>query len=193
MVTTQSCDCCSAFQYRLNTFFSVFLKSAAHPLGELVDHAIRIEFQARGSPHAHTILWIKNAPKLGVDPDTAISDFVDRYIHCKIPQDEQLAELVCKVQKHRHSATCRRHGNCRFHYPRPPSPVTVVARESDHFEESQQLTESLLAVRKCLDANDTPSDISLDDLLKTADISMDNYVRALKVCSKGNSIVTALL
>ena len=50
------------FQYRLNTFFQTFLKSPAHPLGELVDYAIRIEFQARGSPHAHTILWIKDSP-----------------------------------------------------------------------------------------------------------------------------------
>ena len=49
------------FQYRLNTFFQIFLKSKAHPLGELEDYAIRIEFQARGSPHAHTILWIKVA------------------------------------------------------------------------------------------------------------------------------------
>ena len=45
------------FQYRLNTFH-VFLKSNAHPLGELVDYVIRIEFQTKGSPHAHTILWI---------------------------------------------------------------------------------------------------------------------------------------
>ena len=30
-----------------------FLKSTAKPLGEIVDHDIRIEFQARGSPHAH--------------------------------------------------------------------------------------------------------------------------------------------
>ena len=57
------------FQYRLNTFFHKFLKSKAHPLGELVDYAIRIEFQARGSPHAHTILWIKDAPKFGIESD----------------------------------------------------------------------------------------------------------------------------
>ena len=56
------------FQHRLNTF-QIFLKSTAHPLGELVDYAIRIEFQARGSPHAHTILWIKDAPKLNVNTD----------------------------------------------------------------------------------------------------------------------------
>ncbi|MCG8621750.1 MAG: helitron helicase-like domain-containing protein, partial [Proteobacteria bacterium] len=54
------------FQYRLNTF-QVFLNSTAPPLGELVDYAIRIEFQARGSPNAHTILWINDTPKLNVD------------------------------------------------------------------------------------------------------------------------------
>ena len=30
------------FQYHLNTFFQVFLKRTAHPLGELVDYAIRM-------------------------------------------------------------------------------------------------------------------------------------------------------
>ena len=39
------------FQYRLNTFFQDFLKSNAHPLGVIVDYSIRIEFEARGSPH----------------------------------------------------------------------------------------------------------------------------------------------
>ena len=69
------------FQYRLNTFFHKFLKSKAHPLGELVDFAIRIEFQARGSPHAHTILWIKGAPKFGIKSDQEVCNFVDRYVN----------------------------------------------------------------------------------------------------------------
>ena len=34
------------FQFRLNTFFNDFLKSTTKPLGEIVDFAIRIEFQA---------------------------------------------------------------------------------------------------------------------------------------------------
>ena len=50
------------FQYRLNEFFQNFLKSPAEPLGEIVGYAIRIEFQARGPPHDHTVLWIKDAP-----------------------------------------------------------------------------------------------------------------------------------
>ena len=82
------------FQYHLNTFFQVFLKNSAHPLGELVDYAIRIEFQARGSPHAHTILCIKDAPKLNVDTDEDVYTFIDQYVKCNIPDDGELAQLV---------------------------------------------------------------------------------------------------
>ena len=49
------------FQYRLSTFFQDVLKCKTKPLGEIVDHAIRIEFQARGSLHAHCVLWVKDA------------------------------------------------------------------------------------------------------------------------------------
>ena len=177
------------FQHRLNTFFQKFLKSKANPLGELVDYAIRIEFQARGSPHAHTILWIKDAPKLGVNSDQEVCDFIDRYVHCDIPQEEGLARLVSKVQKHRHSATCRRNGHCRFHYPRPPSPVTVVAREVSCTEEAKLAKEALLTVRKVLDDKDTSDDVTLDELLVKAGVSEDIYLQGLKICSKGNSIV----
>ena len=157
------------FQYRLNTFFQKFLRSNAHPLGELVDYAIQIEFQARGSPHAYTILWIKDAPKLGVDSDEDVCNFIDQYISCSSPEDADLAHLVSKVQKHRHSAACRRNGHCRFHYPRPPSPQTLIAREFQPDmclkDQAGEAIAALLAVRKVLDDKDTHEDISLDELL----------------------------
>ena len=56
------------------------LKSKAQPLGEIVDYAIRVEFQARGSPHAHCVLWVKDAPKYGVDTDEDICAFIDQYV-----------------------------------------------------------------------------------------------------------------
>ena len=135
--------------------------------------------------YAHSILWIKGAPKLGVDSDQDIIDFIQKYIHCDIPDDEDLADLICRVQKHRHSVACRRHGHCRFHYPRPPSPVTVIAREN-HSTEAEQLMASLVRVRSILDDNNSPSDISLGDLLNKGKISLDAYIKALKICSKGN-------
>ena len=60
------------------TFFKDFLKSTANPLGEIVDYGIRIEFQARGSPHAHCVMWIKDAPKYGVDSDEEVCAFIDQ-------------------------------------------------------------------------------------------------------------------
>ena len=83
------------FQYRIDTFFQDFLKSKGKPLGEVTDYAIRIEFQARGSPHAHTLIWIKDAPKYSINNDQEVCDFIDQYISCSIPIEEgPLRDLV---------------------------------------------------------------------------------------------------
>ena len=34
----------------------------------------------RGSPHAHCLLWIKDAPKIDKDPDDAVCALIDKYI-----------------------------------------------------------------------------------------------------------------
>ena len=52
------------FQHRLEAFFSEYLLSDTHPLGHITDYVIKIEFQMRRSPHAHCLLWVKDAPKL---------------------------------------------------------------------------------------------------------------------------------
>ena len=113
------------YQYRLNTFFQDFLKSPTNPLGELVDYVIRIEFQARGSPHAQCVLWVKDAPNYGVDDNANVCQFIDKYITCAIPADEgKLKDLVLLVQQHRHSSYCKHIKGCRFNFPHPPSNET---------------------------------------------------------------------
>ena len=92
------------FQYRLNTFFNEFLKSPAKPLGEIVDYAVRIEFQARGSPHAHCMLWVKDAPKFEEAPMSEVCDFIDQYVSVSIPDSGKLRDLVLQLQQHRHSS-----------------------------------------------------------------------------------------
>ena len=82
-----------------------------------------------------------------------VHDYIDKYVKCDILDDRELAEFVCKVQKHKHSATCRRNGECRLHYPRPPSPHTLIAHEfMSSEEESEEATlakETLVEMRKC--------------------------------------------
>ncbi len=120
------------FQYRLNTFFTQFLKSTAKPLGDIVDYAIRVEFQARGSPHAHTVIWVKDAPKFGHDTDSDVCKFIDKYVSCEMPNDnEPLRELVQMLQQHKHSSYCKRGRGCRFNFPQPPSDKTLIACPND--------------------------------------------------------------
>ena len=61
--------CVGMFQHRLEAFFSENLLSDTHPLGHITDYMIKMEFQMRGSPHAHCLLWVKDAPKIDKDPD----------------------------------------------------------------------------------------------------------------------------
>ena len=73
------------FQHRIEVFFSEYLFSALHPLGHIADYVIKIEFQTRGSPHAHCFLWVKDAPKIDKDPDDIVCAFIDKYITAVIP------------------------------------------------------------------------------------------------------------
>ena len=77
------------FQYRLDAFVITFLKSSAQPIGEVIEYVIRIEFQARGSPHAHTLIWIKDAPKLGYADEADVKAFIDKYISCSLPDNDE--------------------------------------------------------------------------------------------------------
>ena len=176
------------FQYRLDTFFQEFLKSTAHPLGEIVDEAIRIEFQNRGSPHAHCVLWVKNTPKFGVDPDQVVCNFIDKYIACSIPNEEcKLKELVLMVQQHKHATYCKRNGQCRFSFPHPPSSSTLISHEGDNDEDIKKASKHLLKVKKLLIEGDI--NISLNDLLTRASLSDVEYEKAVATTARGNKII----
>ena len=174
------------FQYRLNAIFQDFLKSTARPLGEIVDYAIRIEFQARGSPHAYCVIWVKDAPKHLESADSEICAFIDKYISCKLPaEDGKLRELVLLLQQHKHSSYCKRNKTCRFDFPKPPSPKTLITKfdpENTDTDTDHSLT-VLKKVQKLIAENDT--DLSLSDLLDKAHLTESKYVEALETSCTG--------
>ena len=73
------------FQHRIETFFYECILSNAHPLGHITDYVIQIESQMRGSPHAHCLLWVKDAPEIGKDPDDVVCAFTEKYITAVMP------------------------------------------------------------------------------------------------------------
>ena len=98
------------------------LLSNTHPLGHITDYVIKIKFQMRGLPHAHCLLWVKDAPKIDKDPNDVVGAFIDKYITAVIPpvtsQNEHQIKLMNNLQKHTHSEYCCKNKSCCFGFPK---------------------------------------------------------------------------
>ena len=83
-----------------------------------VDHFYWKEYQARGAPHYHVLLWIRDAPVIGRDdPDQVLAWIQDR-ITCHIPvkdSNPELHGLVTRYQLHKCSKYCKRRKKCGKH------------------------------------------------------------------------------
>ena len=112
------------FQYRVETFFKeIILHKNGSFKGKVVSYVIKVEFQARGSPHVHAFLWVKDAPTLTKVTKDEYIKFVDSLIRADLPnetEEPELNKLVSQYQIHSHSRTCRKYKNipCRFNYGR---------------------------------------------------------------------------
>jgi hypothetical protein len=124
------------FMQRVNAFMK-YIRSNDNVLGGAVkDHWWRIEFQKRGSPHLHMVVWIDKAPAFNTEEGIA---FIDNIISCRLPpvsEDPDMHELVKRNQNHRHTHTCYKKdsNNCRFAFPRQVCPKTrIISQTSDEF------------------------------------------------------------
>jgi PIF1-like helicase/Helitron helicase-like domain at N-terminus len=124
------------FMRRIKAFMK-FIQANERVLGGKVsDFWWRIEFQNRGSPHLHLLVWIDKAPSFESPEGIRL---IDDVISCNFPteeEDEKLHNLVKACQKHDHRATCYKNNSesCRFGFPRPVSATTrIVSQTSDEF------------------------------------------------------------
>ena len=180
------------FEFRLDEFFQKFLKSPAQPLGEITEYVRRIEFQMRGSPHMHGELWVKGAPKIGVNSDQDVIAFIDKYQHSVVGNDNPiLKELVRTRQTHKHNSTCWRNGKCRFNFPKPISNKTLIARQPVGDDSKEKIEASQTTLKKVQEilSSDLPSDTSIDEVLKKAQITEDEYMKALSINKTGTSLI----
>ena len=185
------------FENRIESFFSDFLLNKANPLGEITEHIEKIEFQVRGSPHAHCLLWVKDAPRVDVNTEEEVCDFVDKYICGKIPseseENEELRNLVMKLQTHRHSPCCRKHvnGRCRFNFPRPPSTKTILARSSNDYSDvkidEKDRRHILQLIHERIEAGDGAT---LKEILESECIPEEMYLDCLRMTSqRGTNVI----
>ena len=120
------------FQHRVEIFFSEVLLSQINPIGKITYYALRIEFQMRGSPHLHALIWTSDCPRLTSENKDAYVEFIDKHVQANLPSEKnepELHDLVKTYQKHNHSRTCRKYKNvaCRFNFGQFFTKKTLVA------------------------------------------------------------------
>ena len=119
LVQKDPVTCSRYFEHRVQEFLNTVRKSDCEPIGKVKDYFYRVEFQQRGSPHIHMLVWIENTPTLDKNSEEEIVQFVDQYLTCSA-DNKETANLV-NLQTHKHSRTCRKKGNqyvdLDFHCP----------------------------------------------------------------------------
>lgn len=85
LVTEDPVTCCAYFHKLVNVVMQLLSSKTYSPFGKfyVVDYFKRIEFQHRGSPHAHILLWLAN------DPREEMSE--------NMPATVELIDFLCSV------------------------------------------------------------------------------------------------
>ena len=164
--------------------------------------------KVRGMPHVHGVIWLNFSPEeeaMYLNPDKSInlqSDqlhiLIDKFTQCKLKtRDEKLDKIVKAVNIHDHKPSCQKKGTtCRFDFPRLPSPKTLVSippsqdlPEDERMQMVKKANKIKEKVRLLLDEAVNKS-WTLDELLKAADVSMDEYVnQGLKISERGAVVI----
>ena len=193
LIQSDPATCARHFDRQVQLLFR-FLKDDVEPLVPLVDYFYRVEFQQRGSPHIHCLLWIKDSPKIDNDMQCVV-EFIDKYISCAKPtveSDEEMSVLVAN-QMHRHSHTCRkgRKFMCRFGFPKPPMPNTVILEElSADMDINTNLAhrKAYKVIEEELKAMGTGEAIDFEEFLARLKLTYDEYILAVRSSLKSTTI-----
>ena len=187
LVQKDPVTCSRYFDHHVQEFLNTVLKSSCEPIGKVKDFFYRVEFQQRGSPHIHMLVWIENAPNLERSSREEIEQFVDNYLTCST-DNEETVNLV-KLQTHKHSRTCRKKGQpiCRFGFPIPPFPRTMLLYPLEEEFEKYRTKYSLLqkVMNECKDTEG----MSFDEFLeKVAKMEFDEYVKCIRSSLKAPKV-----
>ena len=180
LIKTDPVTCARYFDHRFQRFLFEVLFDKSHPVGEIVDYFYRIEFQQRGSPHVHMLLWVKNAPKTDTHSKCDVTDFIDRHLTCSKDGTES---FLINYQTHRHARTCMKKNKpiCRFNFPIPPMPHTIILSPIE--EPSLQLSakQNYEKVANLLNSDEIKdNDLSFDEFLLKRNFDTDTYILAVR-------------
>lgn len=154
LIQSDPVTCAQYFDHRFRELKKTW-KLPDGPFGKykLKDFYYRIEFQQRGSPHVHMLVWLEGTPVYTVVQQEEnrssgnaeeVCAFVDEVISCRnvFEDDNQiLSELVKTRQQHKHTHTCWKNRRdekhiCRFNIPFFPMDSTCILQPLEELSPS---------------------------------------------------------
>ena len=139
------------FSHKFHAYFQELIVKG-QVLGPVSHYYWKKDYQARGAPHYHVLLWINGAPVIGVDDPDKVLAWIEERITCHIPDKENNPDLhdkVIKYQLHKCSDYCRRkrkHGGtfvtyCKSGFPRPAREKPVLHNVNANLKKFQKVYE----------------------------------------------------
>ena len=124
------------FSLKFHAFFKIVILEG-QVLGDVTHYFFKKEYQARGAPHYHAVVWIDGAPIIGKSPQEDVLKWINSRICCHIPEEKtnpELNRLVTRYQIHKCSRYCKRtkkYGatyitKCKFGFPREAADTAVL-------------------------------------------------------------------
>jgi Helitron helicase-like domain at N-terminus len=156
-----------------------WLQSPLGPFGKyfVCDFIRRREYQMRGFPHDHIILWLKNIPKL--DKMTGsnfgqIEEIIDELITCQYH----------KLHKHNCTETCTKgrydKTKCRFRFPKFVMPRTRMLQKMA--SKTKQMEEDLAKIQKLMHIYRATEEVqSFEDMLERLEMTYVDYENAIRL------------
>lgn len=104
LVRDDGVTCARYFVHRRLSFFKFVLLRSKGVLGKSGDYFGVYEFQHRGSPHCHILMWIEEAPTLEDDGVEKVLNFIDIHIST---EGDSISEDLKRFQSHDCNWKCK--------------------------------------------------------------------------------------
>jgi len=190
LISEDPVTCSQYFNHRVRELFKTWkTKNGPFRNYKILHRYFRIEFQHRGSPHVHLVLWIEDAPIFNPDDQESqrtVIEFVDSIITTD-SEDPEVQDVI-KYQYHKCTKTCRKRKrgkeSCRFNAPfHPMEETTVLEPFPTGYKPSDQMQEKIKKINEkiptILDNKDEPVN-SFDDFLTKLECTKEEYFEAIR-------------
>ena len=229
------------YHHRVKAFISNIVLNKSNPL-HVRFYTYKVEFQQRGAAHVHGTLWLDTMKieqvvldgtcsmkgltlafkKLRYNEDLCennikcLVSFIDNFITVSTHGNTvslEVSKIAREVNEHHHTRTCEKKGfECRFHYPRPPAPFTIIQdpkkKTSICWERRQVILnkvmeflsdeENIEKIMKDYDKELEDIELFMRNRIKRikkvcthADVAYNDYLEALSMSKSGYTVVLA--